>query len=239
MGVIPGLASVEGARIAIQGFGNAGRNAAMLLHEAGAVIVGLSDSAGGISNANGLDPGLVGRHKDESGSVLGTPGSETLPPGGLLEVECDVLIPAAIESQITAHNAARIQAPIILELANGPTTPAADEILSERGIKVLPDILANAGGVVVSYFEWAQNIENQQWDEVTVRAQLRRRMRRATEHVVTRRASLADAIDDYRQRWHDVVPSQRKLPVPDLRTAATAVAVQVCRDATEQRGVWP
>ena len=239
MGGIPGLASLDGARVALQGFGNAGRHAAMLLHEAGAVIVGLSDSTGGITSDAGLDPGLVGRHKDETGSVVGAPGSVALPPAGVLEIEADVLIPAAIECQITAHNAARVQAPIILELANGPTTPAADDILSERSIKVLPDILANAGGVVVSYFEWAQNIENQQWDEATVMAQLRRRMRRATETVVTRRASMVESIDVYRERWHDLVPSQRKLPVPDLRTAATTVAVQVCRDATEQRGVWP
>ena len=239
MGGVPGMESFDGARIAIQGFGNAGRHAATLLHDGGAIIVGLSDSTGGISNPTGLDPRLVGRHKDETGSVVGAPGSEMLPPSGLLELECDVLIPAAIECQLTAHNAARVQAPIVLELANGPTTPAADDILGERGIKVLPDILANAGGVVVSYFEWAQNIENQQWDEVTVMKQLRRRMRRATENVVTRRAALFDSIDTYRERWHDTMPSQRKLPIPDLRTAATAVAVQTCRDATEQRGVWP
>lgn len=239
MGGIPDRSSLDGARVAVQGFGNAGRHAASLLHEAGAVIVGLSDSTGGITSASGLDPGLVGRHKDDAGSVVGTPGSTTLPPGGVLELECDVLIPAAIECQITGHNAANVRAPIVLELANGPTTPAADDILSQRGIKVLPDVLANAGGVVVSYFEWAQNIENQQWDEASVMTQLRRRMRRATETVVTRRASMVDAIDVYRQRWHEVMPSQRVLPIPDLRTAATTVAVQTCRDATEQRGVWP
>jgi glutamate dehydrogenase (NAD(P)+) len=239
MGGVPGINSLDGVRIAIQGFGNAGRHAATLFHEAGVVIVGLSDSQGGIANPAGLDPGQVGRHKDATGTVVGAAGADPLPPAGVLELECDVLVPAAIECQIGAHNADRVQAKIVLELANGPTTPAADDILNERGVKVLPDILANAGGVVVSYFEWAQNIESQQWDNATVASQLRRRMRRATETVVTRRASMVDSIDTYRERWHTVMPGEAVLRTPDLRTAATTVAVQICRDATEQRGVWP
>jgi len=239
MGGLPGMTSLDGVRIAIQGFGNAGRHAAAIFQEAGAVIVGLSDSQGGITNPAGLDPGLVGRHKDATGTVVGAGGGESLPPAGVLEVDCDVLVPAAIECQIGALNADRIQAKAVLELANGPTTPAADDILNERGIKVLPDILANAGGVVVSYFEWAQNIESQQWDNAEVASQLRRRMRRATETVVTRRASMVDSIDMYRDRWHQVMPEDRVLKPPDLRTAATTVAAQICRDATEQRGVWP
>jgi glutamate dehydrogenase (NAD(P)+) len=239
MGGVPGITSLDGVRMAIQGFGNAGRHAATLFHEAGAMIVGLSDSQGGIANPDGLDPMVVGRHKDATGSVVGAPGSQPLPPAGVLELDCDVLVPAAIECQIGAHNADRIQARVVLELANGPTTPMADDILYERGIKVIPDILANAGGVVVSYFEWAQNIESQQWDNATVASQLRHRMRRATETVVTRRASMLDSIETYRDRWHQVMPGERPLPMPDLRTAATTVAVQICRDATEQRGVWP
>jgi len=239
MGGIPGLASLEGARIAIQGFGNAGRHAAAMFHEAGAVIVGLSDSRGGVASSAGLDPGLIGRHKDATGSVAGAPGTDPLPPAGVLEVDCDVLVPAAIECQLHAENAARVTAKVVLELANGPTTPAADDILARRGIRVIPDILANSGGVVVSYFEWAQNIENQQWDDASVQTQLRRRMRRATETVVTRRASMADSIDLYRRRWHHIVPEARELPLPDMRTAATTVAVQTCRRATQQRGVWP
>ncbi len=239
MGGLAGRSSLDGTRIAIQGFGNAGRHAAMLFHEAGAVIVGLSDSRGGIYNGAGLDPQLVGRHKDATGSVVGAEGGEALPPAGVLEVDCDILIPAAIECQIGLHNAGRIKAHLILELANGPVTPAADDVLSERGVKVIPDILANAGGVVVSYFEWAQNIENQKWESATVATQLRDRMRRATQLVVMRRAAMTDAITSYRERWHEVVPSARQLPLPDLRTAATTVAVQICRDATEQRGVWP
>jgi glutamate dehydrogenase (NAD(P)+) len=239
MAGIPGLSSLDGARIAIQGFGNAGRHAANIFHDAGAIILAVSDSRGGVYNASGLDPAQVGRHKDATGSVVGAENTEALEPMAVLEVECDILIPSALECQITAENASRVQAQLIVELANGPTTPAADDILLERGIQVIPDILANAGGVVVSYFEWAQNIENQQWEDEAVDAQLRNRMRRATERVVTRRAGMIDSIESYRERWHGVVPDDGELPLPDLRTAATAVAVQACRDAAVQRGVWP
>ncbi len=236
---LPGLGSLDGARIAIQGFGNAGRNAASLFHEAGALIVALSDSKGGIFDASGIDPGQAGRHKDATDSVIGLDGTEQLSPKELLEVDCDILVPAAIELQITANNAERIQAQLIVELANGPTTPRADDILAGRGIRLIPDILANAGGVVVSYFEWAQNIENQQWDDAAVGTQLRQRMHHATEVVVTRRAAMVDAFDSYRDRWQETMPEAPELPVPDLRTAATAVAVQACREAAAQRGVWP
>ncbi len=239
MGGLPGISSLEGARVAIQGFGNAGRYAANLFHEAGALIVGLSDSQGGIYHETGLDPGLVGRHKDLTGSVIGIEDTVALPPMGVLEVDCDILIPAAIETQLTAENAPRVQAALVVELANGPTTPEADDILTSRSIRVLPDILANAGGVVVSYFEWAQNIENQQWDDAKVASELRRRMRRATERVVARRAALIDGIEMYRNRWHEMRPNYPELPLPNLRTAATAVAVQTCREAAAQRGVWP
>jgi glutamate dehydrogenase (NAD(P)+) len=239
MGAIPDLPSVEGSRVAIQGFGNAGRCAAQLFHEAGALIVAVSDSSGGSHDPTGLDPGQLGRHKDATGTVAGVPDTEALTPAGVLEVPCDILIPAALENQVTAENAHRVQAKLVVELANGPLTPAADDILAERGIRVLPDILANAGGVVVSYFEWAQNIENQQWEDGDIRLQLRERMKRATETVVTRRAAMVDSLDAYRARWHEAVPDAPELPVPDLRTAATAVAINACREAALQRGVWP
>ncbi|MDJ0497838.1 MAG: hypothetical protein QNJ89_08415 [Acidimicrobiia bacterium] len=128
---------------------------------------------------------------------------------------------------------------LVVEAANGPTTPAADDILAERGIKLLPDILANAGGVVVSYFEWAQNIENQQWDEPDVVEKLRRRMRRATEIVVTRRAALVEGLEAYQNAWSTATGSDSPIPKPDLRTAAQVVAIQRCRTAALQRGVWP
>jgi glutamate dehydrogenase (NAD(P)+) len=239
IGGVPGFGSLDGAKVAVQGFGNAGRHAAHLFHEAGAIIVGLSDSKGGIHDPSGLDVVAVARHKDETGSVVGSPALEALPPKGVLEVPCDILIPAAIENQITVENAGRIEARSIVEAANGPVTPAADDVLAERGIRVIPDILANAGGVAVSYFEWAQNIENQQWDDADVLDKLRKKMRRATEIVLTRRAAMVETLDDYRRRWQKVVPSAAPVPVPDLRTAAQVVAIQRCRSAALQRGVWP
>jgi glutamate dehydrogenase (NAD(P)+) len=239
LGGLAGIDTVDGATVGIQGFGNAGRHAAHLFHEAGAIIVGVSDSRGGIYDPTGLDVGAVARFKDEHGTVVGYPGTEPLPPMGVLEVPCQILIPAAIENQITARNADRIQAMLVVEAANGPVTPAADDLLAERGVKVIPDILANAGGVVVSYFEWAQNIENQQWESHDVLEKLRSKMRRATEMVVTRRAALIESIETYRQRWSTAMPDAPSIPVPDLRTAAQVVAIQRCRTAALHRGVWP
>ena len=181
----------------------------------------------------------VGRLKDETGTVVGYPGAEAVPPRGVLGIPCDILIPAAIENQITSRNAANIDTRLVVEAANGPTTPAADDILAERGIKLLPDILANAGGVVVSYFEWAQNIENQQWEDTDVVEKLRKKMRRATELVLTRRASLVEGLESYREAWSRATGSDEPIPKPDLRTAAQVVAIQRCRTAALQRGVWP
>ncbi len=239
LGGLPGIETVDGITVAIQGFGNAGRHAAHLFHEAGAIIVGVSDSQGGIYHATGLDVGSVARFKDEHGTVVGYPGADPLPPMGVLEVPCRILIPAAIENQITTLNADRVEATIVVEAANGPVTPAADDLLAGRGVKVIPDILANAGGVVVSYFEWAQNIENQQWETHDVLEKLRKKMRRATEMVVTRRAALVESIETYRDRWSEAMPDAPPIPVPDLRTAAQVVAIQRCRTAALHRGVWP
>jgi glutamate dehydrogenase (NAD(P)+) len=239
IGGLPGVSELQGRKVAVQGFGNAGRHAAHLFHEAGAVIVGLSDSGGGLHDPNGLDVAAVARHKDETGSVVGFPGASALPPKGVLEVPCDVLVPAAIENQITTENAARVNAPLVVEAANGPVTPAADDILSERGVKVIPDILANAGGVVVSYFEWAQNIENQQWEDADVLDKLKTKMHRATEVVLTQRAALVESLDTYRRNWNHALPDAPVVPAPDLRTAAQVVAIGRCRTAALHRGVWP
>ena len=152
---------------------------------------------------------------------------------------CSMLIPAAIENQITLENAERIQARLVVEAANGPTTPAADRILRERGIDVLPDILANAGGVVVSYYEWVQNLDNEQWEEHVVIDKLRTKMYRATEQVVAHRAALLASLDEYREQWKKARPDDGVLEPPDLRTAATALAMERCRRATMQRGIWP
>jgi glutamate dehydrogenase/leucine dehydrogenase len=157
----------------------------------------------------------------------------------VLEIPCHLLIPAALENQITAENAPRVQTRLIVEAANGPVTPAADRILADRDIRVLPDILANAGGVVVSYFEWVQNLENSQWEEHEVHAKLRKRMHRSTEQVVTQRVTLAESIDFYRNRWKELKPDSEPLPTPDLRIAAYVIAIERCRNAAEERGVWP
>jgi glutamate dehydrogenase/leucine dehydrogenase len=156
-----------------------------------------------------------------------------------LEVPCDILIPAALENQITAANADRISAHVVVEAANGPTTPAADRILTKKGVHVLPDILANAGGVVVSYYEWVQNLENQQWEEHEVLDKLRRKMQRATERVVTKRVALIEGHQHYQEALRTKDPDTPELPIPDLRTAAYVVAVSACSSTAAQRGIWP
>jgi glutamate dehydrogenase (NADP+) len=174
-----------GARVAIQGFGNAGQNAARLLHEAGHRVVAVSDSQGAIHRSEGFDvPSLI-HHKNETrklqavyceGSVCNLIAADQLSNEELLELDVDLLIPAALENQITAENAGRIKAPIVIELANGPTTVEADAILHRRGVLLVPDILANAGGVTVSYFEWVQNKAGYYWTESEVRQRLQEKM---------------------------------------------------------------
>lgn len=190
-----GLAQ-KGLRVAVQGFGNAGATAARLLHEAGYVIVGISDSGGAILSEHGLDPNVILEQKKANG-VLAYPNARTASNEELLETDCDILIPAALDNQLTAENAPRVKARIILELANGPTTPDADRIFAERGITVIPDILANAGGVTVSYFEWLQNRDGSTWSEEKVREKLKVIMTNASESLETkakeRKVSLRDA----------------------------------------------
>lgn len=164
------------ATAVIQGYGNAGSIAATLLQEMGVTIVGASDSKGAIYNPEGLEPEDLAAHKASTGSVANFPGSRSIPADELLEIECDILVPAALENVITSHNAGRIQAKIIAEAANGPTTPEADAILFQRGVLVIPDILANAGGVTVSYFEWTQNLTNFYWTEDEVNQRLEQKM---------------------------------------------------------------
>jgi glutamate dehydrogenase (NAD(P)+) len=221
-----GRNSLEGMTVAIQGFGNAGRNAAVLLQERGTSVIAVSDSRGGILARNGLDMEQVCAHKDATGSVVGFPHAETLKPRETLEVECDILIPAATENQIAGDNVDRIQAGLVIEVANGPTTPAADVVLAERGIPVLPDILASAGGVVVSFFEWLQNLEHEQWDEEVVQTKLERRMHRCTDAVIAKQEELLE----------DPVAAESPLT---LRIAAYVIAVGRVVTATLQRGLWP
>jgi glutamate dehydrogenase len=163
---------LKGATVAVQGYGNVGFHSARLLNELGCRIIALSDSKGAIYNAKGLDPLKVMDHKTETGSVVGYKGSTEMTNGQLLELDCDILVPSALENQITVANAGKIKAKIVAEGANGPTTPEADDILYKNGIFVIPDILANSGGVIVSYFEQVQNQMNYYWPEDEVRAKL-------------------------------------------------------------------
>jgi glutamate dehydrogenase (NAD(P)+) len=233
-GVVPGFGSLDGARVVVQGFGDVGTVAATLFREAGAVILGVSDSQGGIHSEAGIDVAAAIEFKADHGTVVGLPHTESVTNEELVELPCDVLIPAALENQIRRDNADRIGARVVVEGANGPTTPAADDILCRRGIPVLPDILANAGGVTVSYFEWVQNIENQQWDLEEVNAKLKTRIDRATDGVVRRwRAMLAGT--------EDAPPDgvARDRPCVDLRTAALVLAVERIADVALRRGIWP
>jgi glutamate dehydrogenase/leucine dehydrogenase len=168
-----GLGLNKKCDIAIQGFGNAGSNAALIWQEAGHKIIAVSDSRGGVYNPNGLDIARLVKYKSDTGAVADFAGSKNITNEELLELKCDLLIPAAFENVITESNADKIKASVILELANGPITSGADEILSSKNITVVPDILANAGGVVVSYFEWDQNLKNERWTESEVFNKLR------------------------------------------------------------------
>jgi glutamate dehydrogenase/leucine dehydrogenase len=222
-GLVRGLERLTGARIVIQGFGNAGAIAARLFHEAGARVIAVSDSHGGIVADGGLDLSVVTEHKTRTHSVVGSPGTRQVSNEELLTLPCDVLVPAALENQIRRDNAPAIAARLVCEAANGPTTPDADQILLQRGIPVIPDILANSGGVCVSYFEWVQNIENEQWDLVEVNRKLQTKMERATDAVLDRQAAL----------------SRSPSAAVDLRTAALALAVERVAHVARERGIWP
>src|SRR5256886_2287465 len=191
-GAVPGLDSLFGARVVIQGFGNAGYIAAQLFTEAGAKVIAVSDSKGGVMSDDGVQWAAALAHKKQTGSVVGLAGTTNISNDELLHIECDVLIPAAFENQIRADNVAGVKTKVIAEAANGPTTPAADQALFERGIPVLPDILTNAGGVTVSYFEWVQNIENEHWSEEDVNEKLRQKMEAATDAVLQMQIEIKD-----------------------------------------------
>jgi glutamate dehydrogenase (NAD(P)+) len=209
---------VKGGTVAIQGFGNAGSVAAKLLHdEQGATIVAVSDTKGGIWKADGFDPHAVEKHKQNTGSVVGFPGSKQITNEEVLEAKADILIPAALENQITAKNADKIQAKIVAEAANGPTLPEADKILFEKKVTVLPDILANAGGVTVSYFEWAQNIQGFFWTLDEVNQRLERIMVRS---------------------YNDVHKVAEERHVHN-RTAAYVLAIERVVEAIRIRGIYP
>jgi glutamate dehydrogenase (NAD(P)+) len=208
---------LKGARVSIQGYGNAGAVAARLFHNEGCKIVAVSDTRGGIYDESGLDPAAVLRFKQERGSVINYPRAQHIGVQDVLEVPCDILVPAATEGVITAANADRVQARIVSEAANGPTTPEADQILFKKGTLVVPDILANAGGVTVSYFEWVQDLQSFFWGVEEITQKLEVIMNRAF-------AAVAHKADQFSC---------------DLRLAANMLAISRVAEATQVRGIYP
>ncbi|MHB0858225.1 MAG: Glu/Leu/Phe/Val family dehydrogenase [Anaerolineae bacterium] len=207
----------EGATVVVQGYGNVGSISAYLLQDKGCKIIAVSDSQGGITCDLGLDARDVLRYKQAHGTVMGYPGSDSITNEELLELRCDVLVPAGLEKVITAHNAPHVQAKVIAEGANGPTTPEADDILYDKGAFIVPDVLANAGGVTVSYFEWVQGLQHFFWTEAQINSQLRRIMVRSFKEVAR-------------------IAEERNV---DMRVAAYIVAIGRVACAHQLRGTYP
>lgn len=208
---------LSGAKVVVQGFGNVGSIASWLLADQGCTIVAVSDTGGGIHNPRGLDPRAVLKYKEERGTVAGFPGADRVTNEQLLELPCDILVPSALEGQITAQNAPRVKARLIVEGANGPITPDADEIFHARKVLVVPDIVANAGGVIVSYFEWVQGLQQFFWTEDEVNQNLERIILRSFSQVM-------GTADEKRTT---------------LRTAALIRAIQRVAEALMTRGIYP
>ena len=209
---------IEDATVAVQGYGNAGSVAARLLAAAGATIVAVSDSRGAIHDPAGLDAEAVKAHKNETGRVSGYDGATPLTNDELLTLDVDVLVPAALENAINADLAVDVDADVIVEAANGPLTPDADDVLTDRSVTVVPDILANAGGVTVSYFEWVQNRQRFAWSESRVTSEL--------ERIIT-------------ESFDRLVETYESQSLPNLRTAAYVVAIERVKRAFEEGGSWP
>jgi glutamate dehydrogenase (NAD(P)+) len=210
-------ATIAGQRVVVEGFGNVGMYLARFLAQEGATVLAVSDSSGGVHNPKGIDVETAIAHKQETGSLDGLKDAEKITDEELLVLECDVLAPCALEQVITSDNADKIKAKIVCEGANGPTTPAADEILEDRGVLVLPDVLANAGGVVVSYFEWVQGLQEYFWKEDEVNARL---------NDISTRA--------FNETW-----ATRESRGTSMRMAAYGLAVNRVAEATTTRGLYP
>ena len=208
---------LKGATVVVQGYGNVGSAVVRLIGELGLKVIAISDVGGGIYDPAGLDLAAVDAHNKKTGSVAGLPGAKSVSNEELLEIPCDVLVPAALENQITGENAGRIKARIVAEAANGPTTPEADEILEANGTMVIPDILCNAGGVTVSYFEWVQDLNRDFWEEDEVNVRLEKKMVRAFHEV------------------YDMAQKEKS----HLRTGAYLLSVQRVADAMTVRGIYP
>jgi len=209
--------SLNGATVAVQGYGNVGVSAAKVLHQMGCKLIAASDSRGGVYQPTGMDPVALAKHKEKTGTVLRFGNSKQITNEELLEMECDILVPAALENVITKENAPRVKARIVCEGANGPTTPEADEILHKRGVFVVPDILANAGGVTVSYFEWTQNLRREYWSEEEVNRKLEQKMVKA----------FGEVLEIYKK--HNV----------HMRTAAYMLGVGRVAEAFKTLGLFP
>ncbi len=205
------------ATVVVQGFGNVGSISARLMHELGCKVVGLSDINGGVYNPNGIDVPQALHYSKEHGTLVGLPGADAVSNAELLELPCDVLIPAALENQLTGRNATRVKASLIIEAANGPTTPEADHIFNDRGIIVVPDILANAGGVTVSYFEWVQDLQRFFWAENEIN----------------------DRLETLMMRSYRAVKQKAEEQNASLRMGAYLLAVSRVAEATEIRGIYP
>jgi glutamate dehydrogenase (NAD(P)+) len=208
---------MDGLRVAVQGFGNVGSYYALFMQQEGAKVIAISDSSGGFYNPKGIDIRSAIAHKQERGTLKGLGEVEQISNEELLLLDCDVLAPCALEQVITEENAARVKAKIVCEGANGPTTPAGDEILEDKGILVLPDVLANAGGVVVSYFEWVQGLQEYFWKEDEVNAKLKEIVDKAFE-----------------ETWE--LHERRDI---SLRLASYGLAVERVAEATMTRGLYP
>ncbi|MFA5786957.1 MAG: Glu/Leu/Phe/Val dehydrogenase [Actinomycetota bacterium] len=211
-----GIAPAD-VKVAIQGFGKVGGGVVRFLHDAGCTVVGVSDVAGGVHNPTGLDPAALDGNVAETGTVVGTPGTDTITNAELLALDCEVLVPAALESVITEENAANVKARFVVEGANGPITPAGDRILNDNGVLVVPDVLANAGGVTVSYFEWVQDIQAYFWSEEEVNKRLRGLMEKAYGEV-------------------HALSTRRGVP---MRQAAQMIGVGRVAEAHQVRGLFP
>jgi glutamate dehydrogenase/leucine dehydrogenase len=209
--------NMKSATLAVQGFGNAGQFASQLVEEQGAKAIAASDSKGGVYNKAGISIAALRKHKEKTGSIVGFPGAKSISNEELLELDCTILIPAALENQITGRNAKNVKAKIVAEAANGPTTPDADEVLFKNKTLVIPDILANGGGVTVSYFEWLQNLRREYWTEDEVNQKLDKNITKAF-------LDIYKTHDDYGV---------------NMRKASMVLAVNRVVEATNIRGLWP
>jgi len=233
--LIPEQQEIAGARVVIQGYGDVGTMAAAAFNHAGAKIIAISDSKGGVHQEQGLDLDAVKAYKADNGSVVGMPNTMSITNEELLELECDILVPAAIGDQIHKGNANCINAKLIVEAANRPTTPAADDILKQRGIYVLPDIIANAGGVTVSYYEWVQNQANEQWDFDEIHQKMKTKINAAVDSMFNRWQAFVVG-EENSTAGHAVADTDRP---PDFRTIALIIAIERVAKTTLLRGIWP